>query len=135
MVACREPRRCPRGSLFPVSRTPTSVGGCKAHNKPSRARVGLTGVSVAEHLSLRRPIYRLILSVWAVGIAAWIGILHYADWPVWRYPGFLSGSTLDSAAFAYIGELLRHGARPYIDYWDHKPPLVHLINAGGLILS
>jgi hypothetical protein len=33
------------------------------------------------------------------------------------------------------GALLRGGGAPYVAYWDHKPPLIHLINALGLAIG
>jgi hypothetical protein len=56
-------------------------------------------------------------------------------WPALLYPTFNSDSSIDSAFFAYAGELLRNGGIPYVSYWDHKPPLIHLINAAALTLS
>jgi 4-amino-4-deoxy-L-arabinose transferase-like glycosyltransferase len=57
------------------------------------------------------------------------------EWPTFLYPMITSDSTIDSAFFAYAGELLRTGGKPYITHWDHKPPLIYLINAAGLALS
>ena len=44
-------------------------------------------------------------------------------------PGF------DSGVFLYVATGLLEGEPPYLDSWDHKPPLIFLINAVGLLLS
>ena len=72
----------------------------------------------------------------ALGVCAvWIFALLFATWPAPLYPDFNSNSPIDSAFFGYAGELIRTGARPYLDFWDHKPPLIFLVNAAGLMLS
>ena len=43
-----------------------------------------------------------------------------------RIPG------IDSGVFLYEGWRTLHGALGYRDVWDHKPPLVHLLDALGL---
>ena len=65
----------------------------------------------------------------------WIVALLLLRWPAFEYPLFSSNATIDAAFFAYAGELLRQGGTPYVSYWDHKPPLVHLIDAAALSLS
>jgi len=41
----------------------------------------------------------------------------------------------DSGFYLYAGARLLQGDRLYVDVWDHKPPLIHLINALGLALG
>lgn len=41
----------------------------------------------------------------------------------------------DSGVFLYTGWRITEGALPYRDVWDHKPPLIFVINALGLVLS
>lgn len=41
----------------------------------------------------------------------------------------------DSSIFAYIGSVIRAGGLPYIDAWDHKPPLIFYLNAFGLSVT
>jgi hypothetical protein len=43
--------------------------------------------------------------------------------------GLVDGPTLDGAVFAVIGNVVAHGAVPYRDAWDHKPPGIYLVNA------
>lgn len=38
----------------------------------------------------------------------------------------------DSGVFAYIGWRIRNGELPYLNVWDHKPPMVFYLNALGL---
>ncbi|MDQ3308607.1 MAG: hypothetical protein M3497_00590, partial [Gemmatimonadota bacterium] len=66
---------------------------------------------------------------------AWAILLSFVGWPALIYRTFVSNSSIDSAFFALAGDLLRSGGTPYVTYWDHKPPLIHLINAAGLTLS
>lgn len=41
----------------------------------------------------------------------------------------------DSGVFLYTGWRILNGALPYVDVWDHKPPVIYYINALGLALS
>lgn len=41
----------------------------------------------------------------------------------------------DSGVFLYIGTRILEGELPYRDIWDHKPPLIFLINAIGLAIT
>ncbi|WP_162890587.1 hypothetical protein [Salinibacter ruber] len=41
----------------------------------------------------------------------------------------------DNALFSLSGELIRKGGIPYESYWDHKPPIIHFLNAAALITS
>jgi hypothetical protein len=43
--------------------------------------------------------------------------------------GLVDGPTLDGAVFAVIGDAVAHGAVPYRDVFDHKPPGIYLVNA------
>lgn len=69
------------------------------------------------------------------GAVVWVVALMYVYWPALRYPVFTSNSNIDSAFFAYAGSALRKGAVPYLSFWDHKPPLVYVIDAVALTLS
>lgn len=41
----------------------------------------------------------------------------------------------DSGVFHYAGKCMLAGQKPYVDFWDHKPPVIYLLNAGGLALG
>jgi hypothetical protein len=41
----------------------------------------------------------------------------------------------DSGVFLYVGWRLLKGDIPYRDVWDHKPPLIYLIDALGILAS
>lgn len=41
----------------------------------------------------------------------------------------------DYSIFAYIGKRILAGGLPYVDAWDHKPPLIFYLNALGLWLA
>jgi hypothetical protein len=66
---------------------------------------------------------------------AWVVAVVFARWPAPLYPQFGSNSTIDAAFFALAGQLVRAGQVPYVAFWDHKPPLIYLIDAFALGLS
>ena len=74
---------------------------------------------------------------WVVllGAAGWIVLLLLLRWPALLYPQFNSNSNIDAAFFALAGKLVRDGAVPYLAFWDHKPPLIYLIDALALSVS
>ena len=41
----------------------------------------------------------------------------------------------DSGMFLYGGQLMNQGGVLYLDFWDHKPPLIFVLNALGLRLG
>lgn len=65
----------------------------------------------------------------------WIVVVQFLDWPIFLYPHDAASARVDSAVFAFAGDLIRHGGIPYLSYWDHKPPLIHYINAAALGLA
>ena len=67
--------------------------------------------------------------------AVWLSAVLAVVWPALRHPVFVSNSNVDSAFFAYAGDLLRRGGTPYVTFWDHKPPLVYFIDALALTIS
>lgn len=42
-------------------------------------------------------------------------------------------NVVDSHLFAYYGWCVAHGARPYLDVWDNKPPGIWWLNALGFV--
>lgn len=42
---------------------------------------------------------------------------------------------IDSSVFAYVARVIVDGGMPYIDTFDHKGPILYLINALGLLIS
>jgi len=74
---------------------------------------------------------------WAMLLAglAWVITVTFVRWPAPLYAQFGSNSTIDAAFFALAGRLVRGGHVPYVAFWDHKPPLIYLINAFALSLS
>lgn len=67
--------------------------------------------------------------------AIWIAVMLLIRWPAPLAPVFASNSPIDAAFFAYAGELVRTGGTPYLTFWDHKPPLVYLIDAVGMAVG
>jgi hypothetical protein len=41
----------------------------------------------------------------------------------------------DSGVFLYVGWRVLNGAIPYLQVWDHKPPVIYYLNALGLALT
>ena len=68
-------------------------------------------------------------------IALWIPLQLLVSWPAPLTPAFDGPWRYDTSIFAYEGALVRQGAMPYVSFWDHKGPLIYLINAAGLSLS
>ena len=50
-------------------------------------------------------------------------------------PVFAPSTGVDSSVFMYSGWRILNGEMPYVDLWDHKPPLVYYIDALGLFIS
>lgn len=81
-------------------------------------------------------------SVLGLSVASVI-TLHLIKWPALIYTIFPKTASSqpsqneywDSGVLALAGELLRNGNVPYQNYWDHRPPLIHLVNAAALELS
>jgi hypothetical protein len=44
-------------------------------------------------------------------------------------PGLAAGPSFDAAVFLTGGWLVAQGRVPYADFWDHKPPLIYVIDA------
>jgi 4-amino-4-deoxy-L-arabinose transferase-like glycosyltransferase len=63
-----------------------------------------------------------------LGVLSIVTLLQTSPWIV-RTPGN------DSGIFLYFGEQILRGRQPFVDLWDHKPPLVFYLNALGLFLG
>jgi 4-amino-4-deoxy-L-arabinose transferase-like glycosyltransferase len=50
-------------------------------------------------------------------------------------PRFMVLSGRDSGVFLYTGWRILHGEIPYLHVWDHKPPVIHFLNALGLLVG
>ena len=86
----------------------------------------------AERAGHTRPVWVRARSVWERAlIVLAVLIVMSAYLPIRRnyYP------SNDSSIFSYIGSVIRAGGLPYVDAWDHKPPLIFYLNALGLALS
>ena len=68
-------------------------------------------------------------------VALWIPLQFLVTWPAPLTPALDGPWRYDTAIFAYEGAMVRQGAMPYVAFWDHKGPLIYLINAAGLSLS
>lgn len=44
-------------------------------------------------------------------------------------PGFIFGPGQDQSVFLTLGQGLLDGRQPYVDLWDHKPPMIYVIAA------
>jgi hypothetical protein len=65
---------------------------------------------------------------WSLGQAILAALPAMAIGSVLLLRGLIDGPTLDGAVFAVIGDAVAHGAMPYRDAWDHKPPGIYLAN-------
>lgn len=50
-------------------------------------------------------------------------------------PGNMTLPSRDSGVFLYVGWRLLNGNIPYRDVWDHKPPLIYVVDALGIAVS
>ena len=65
------------------------------------------------------------------------GFLIYSGWLMLQSPNSPLSNVpeyVDSGVFQYIGRKILEGYMPYRDIFDHKGPLLYLINALGLQL-
>jgi hypothetical protein len=51
------------------------------------------------------------------------------------HPGNMTLPSRDSGVFLYMGWRFLQGDLPYRDVWDHKPPLIYIVDALGLSLT
>jgi len=78
---------------------------------------------------------RPLVTDWSVGQALVATLPAVVIGTILLLRGLIDGPTLDGAVFAVIGDAVAHGAIPYRDAFDHKPPGVYLANAlAGLAL-
>ena len=65
-----------------------------------------------------------------IGILAFIVSLNSSTTPFWsREPG------VDSGVFLYVAQRLSYGEMPYLDNFDHKGPLLYLVDRIALLIS
>ncbi|MBI1374395.1 MAG: hypothetical protein GC159_16885 [Phycisphaera sp.] len=72
-----------------------------------------------------------VLSPWVA--LAWIPLTMLAY--VTRSPAFVTAPDINGATFLLMGQSLLDGGVPYRDAWDHKGPLLYLLDAIGLALG
>ena len=68
-----------------------------------------------------------------VVIVAWLLFLVVLFYLAIR--AFVQAPGADSGIFLYVADGWLQGEAPYLHRWDHKPPLIYLINVVGLALS
>jgi 4-amino-4-deoxy-L-arabinose transferase-like glycosyltransferase len=100
-------------------------------------RAALHGVAQVEERSHARGRTRdRRAAALLTALGSWLTLVMLWRWPVFTRESFESTNSLvDLSFYAYAGELLRTGATPYVDFWDHKPPLIYLLHAAGLAVS
>lgn len=67
--------------------------------------------------------FGLLFLVCVIGVVLPYGFLSYAQ-----------DIKQDSGVFMYTGQVIASGGLPYLDSWDHKGPLLYLLNALGFYL-
>lgn len=73
---------------------------------------------------VRIPLYEIFFSAFIAAV-----VLLPLSPLVQQYP------FRDSGFFLYSGWRLLEGDTPYMDFWDHKPPLIYFLNTAGLALG
>ena len=106
----------------PVSRT--DAAECSAPRSPSR------------------PIARLRTALILLLTLFFVGLTHYSSSPlrnIVQHQPLLNCDNnptgTDSVVFLYIGRIILNGGMPYRDAFDHKGPLVYLLDAAGLAVG
>ncbi len=82
-----------------------------------------------KNLSRKEIIYS-ILAILAIAALAFLFSLQCPN-NIWK----TSSAGTDSSVFKYIGRVILDGGIPYRDTFDHKGPLVYLLNAIGILIS
>ncbi len=70
----------------------------------------------------------LPLAVVSLGLLAVFALVYAA-------PSLAQIPNIDYSIFQYVGERIREGRLPYLDVFDHKPPLIFYLNFLGLALG
>lgn len=84
--------------------------------------------------SKRSPMQKkIMLDLVIIAFIAFISILitEYSPLGIWKS----ADSSIDSSVFRYIALEMEDGDTPYLDTFDHKGPLLYLINWVGLKIS
>ena len=63
-----------------------------------------------------------------LGLVALVASVGFYSFPLTDVP-----IGTDSAVFTYVGQVMAAGGVPYVDVFDHKGPLVYLLNAVGAL--
>jgi len=64
-----------------------------------------------------------------LGVALLAVAIHLPNLPFGKAP------QEDAGVFLYAAQVLLDGGLPYRDVWDHKPPLIYVLDALGLLLG
>lgn len=78
----------------------------------------------------KKKVFWPILEIFIIGILA-LGFSTYASCNFW----VVRDNTSDSSVFSYVARVILNGGMPYRDAFDHKGPLIYLINVVGLLIS
>ncbi len=71
-------------------------------------------------------------------VDAWVvivGSLFLCVLFLYAVHSFVNFPFRDSGAFLYVAKGILDGEMPYIDRWDHKGPLIYIINVAGIVIS
>ncbi|MGI8828878.1 MAG: hypothetical protein ACR2I5_03780 [Candidatus Limnocylindria bacterium] len=67
------------------------------------------------------------------GLSWHLPVLAVVGAAVGHAPGLVIGPSLDAAVFGLVGRLVTDGMVPYLDVWDHKPPLTYVTEAAAAL--
>lgn len=86
--------------------------------------------SLWQTIWLSRPQIQLSkLEILVFAVSYTITVLSYSCSPLINHP------YTDSSVFVYVGRVMQRGGSPYVDVFDHKGPLLYLLNYAGLFLT
>ena len=125
----------PRSNVFTPRPKPALVRAPIVSHAPDTDGIDPVSAGTPPEYSEPRIRPTLLESAILLGTAAWVVLLLALRWPALWYPQFNSNSAIDSAFFTFAGQTVRAGGVPYLAFWDHKPPLIYLIDALALTVS
>lgn len=103
----------------------------KKTHQSKRLTLNLISLIKRHKRTIGRISFCIILSTIFVSLFSWSTSPIYKDY--YDYGG--NNDSGDSLQFQTIGEAWRHGKIPYRDTFDHKGPVIFLVNLAGFIMG
>ncbi len=88
--------------------------------------------STSKSVALRAKLHPVLIAKCLLGVA-WLIVLVTLF--VFAVDPFVTSCSGDSCLYIYVGKGILQGEIPYLDRWDNKGPLIHLLNLVGLLID